>query len=109
MAKIKVPKTIQIGGHVYDVFFCHAVRDDGDWGQVHHRLLNIGVHSHLQKESVKTEAFWHEVTHAINWIFCERELEEKQVAAIAQGLVQVMVQLGIQFDWGEIETREEFR
>lgn len=89
-----------IGGHTYKIKMGPAINAE---------LRDCGLrgsHSDLWREiKLSTDKapaefsliFEHELIHAINSIYLDGDLSEMQMSRISEGLLQVLVQLGIQF------------
>jgi len=56
--------------------------------------------------SGRTETLLHELIHCVNKVYLNGNLGEDVVSALAEGLNQVLPQLGIEFDWSELESEE---
>ena len=104
MTTIKVPKQVQIGGHIYRIALSADIKDSDCHAAVNHRLLAILV-STDRPESQKIEGLGHEIIHIINNIYgCD--LEERQIDGLGQGLFQVFSQVGLTLDWSDIPVKE---
>jgi len=97
------PKEIQIGGHIYKIILKDATTVDengqncGDSCQLN---LEIRIATKLidgtKREASSMEAtFWHEVLHQIDRVYAAKDtLDEGTIERLAQGLYQVLLQLG---------------
>ena len=102
MLKVKVPQTIQVGGHIYSIWFNRELDDEEHYGVTHHRKLTIEINP-TRPESQQVEALWHEWLHLVNNTYCNRRLDEEMLEGLSEGLCQVWQQLGITLDWGDIK------
>ena len=100
--QIKVPKTIQVGGHVYTLSFSEAPRDDGNAAQVNHRLQTIQM-LRDRKSTKRQASLIHELLHIIDVVYLNSKLGEDEINGLAQGLNQIFPQLGIELDWSELD------
>ncbi len=96
---MKLPNSIQVGGHIYKVEYldCYSVDGDNDQGLHDYAIQTMKVATKTMtgesraKSSIET-TLWHEIIHAISYIY-RADLEERQVSTIAQGIYQVYKQL----------------
>ena len=101
--KIKVPRKIQIGGHLYSIVFNDGLLDDTLTGAHNPRQNRIEISPH--RPSVKwTETLLHEIVHSVNNVYANNRLGEDDVNAVSQGLFQVFAELGLALDWSDIPT-----
>ena len=105
--KVKIQSPIQVGGHGYKIVFSNKTGDDDDWGQLNHKDLIIRLNPKLKNVSVLRQTLIHELDHAVDWVYVSRELQERQIYNISQGWNQIFDQLGIEFDFSDIETEDE--
>lgn len=103
MTKIIIPKSVQVGGHTYSIKFADEMRDEGDWGRVHHRRQVIEINP-ARPESQKFEALIHEILHLVNNVYLDSKLDEAELDSISEGMTQALISLGIKFNWKEIEN-----
>ena len=89
--KLKVVKDIIVGGLVIEVNSPnHDLINNGLLGHYLPANLEIGVRDDLPTQ-LQGNVLIHEVTHAIANVYCEGlNLDEAQVAGIAQGFYQVL-------------------
>lgn len=100
---IRVPKRIQIGGHVYSIDYNEEIeRTDRLWGTHDHRALQIEIYPHISP-TVKTSTLLHELIHAIAVVYTQIEIEDNKIQSMAEGLTQIMSQIGITLDWSDIK------
>jgi len=97
------PEEIMIGGHVYKLILKDAATVDehgencGDSCQAN---LEIRVATKLidgakREVSSMETTFWHEVLHQIDRVYAAKDiLDEGTIERLAQGLYQVLLQLG---------------
>lgn len=82
---MKIPKRLKIGGHIYDVVELDEVSKDGNTaGECEIDKLEIRLRKG-QKQTAKEATLFHEIIHALNW-----EFEEKEVEFLAQAIYQVL-------------------
>ena len=100
MIEISVPETIKVGGIDYEI------RIDAETAKYlrHERLNGESDHNDSiirldddRPPQVFSRLFLHEVLHAIGEVYDRDRLEERDVQVVAQGLLQVMEQLGVRF------------
>lgn len=82
---MQIPKQLKIGGHIYRVVELDEVsKDPNTAGECDIDKLEIRLRK-KQKQSAKEATLFHEIIHAINW-----EYDEKDVEFLAQALYQVL-------------------
>ncbi|KKN21395.1 hypothetical protein LCGC14_0925800 [marine sediment metagenome] len=103
---IKIPKQIQIGAHVYNIFYKpHLSKDSGNRGQINHRKQIIFIDSE-NPTSQQNATIFHEVIHFIDTVLA-LHLTEDDTDRISEGLLQVLSDgFGIEFDWSDINAEE---
>ena len=95
---MKIPKSIKVGGHTYEVKLRHnLVRDTGDRGCVTWRTQLIEIDDNMVP-SITATTFIHEVIHVADKHFNNDELCENATNALAEGLNQVLSDMGITFE-----------
>lgn len=100
---IRVPRRLQIGGHIYSIEYNDEIeRTNHFWGTHDHRALKIEIYPNI-RSTVKASTLIHEVLHAISTVYSQDQMEEDKVQSLAEGILQVMGELGITFDWGNIK------
>lgn len=85
----ELPDKIQIGGHTYEIVVVAAMPDNAS---VTHRLQKILVNLESAK-SQRVKGLIHEFAHIINGVYCGGRLDEDDIAGIAEGFLQVLLQL----------------
>ena len=100
---MKVPTTVQVGGHVYQIRLDPTLTDDHDSGQVNYRTQVIRIHPGRSQSEMR-ETLVHEILHVVNGVYCAGVLTEPSISGLGEGLNQVLAQLGIEFDWSGVET-----
>lgn len=103
MHTIKVPQTIQVGGHIYSITHKTILADENLHGDANHHTLTIGINP-TRPPSQKLEALIHEWLHIIDHIYIPDELPETTIRGLSEGLTQILTGLGIQLDWSAIPT-----
>ena len=96
---MKIPKTIKVGGHTYQVVFTEGLwMKEGNIGVSHHNTNQIiQIDPKIHPEQIGC-TFWHETIHAINRVYNNNQLGESDVDAISEGVFQVFSDLGIIFE-----------
>lgn len=96
---MKIPKFIKVGGHTYEVVFAEGLwMRDGLVGQArHYTEQTLEVEAALCPEGIGL-SFVHETLHAIDRIYNNHALSEDAVDALAEGLFQVLSDMGITFE-----------
>lgn len=101
--QIRVPKRIQVGGHIYSIDYNDEIeRKEHLWGTHDHHDLKIEIYPHISP-TVKTSTLLHELLHAISVVYAQSKCDDDTIQSIAEGLTQVMSQIGITLDWGNIK------
>lgn len=101
--EIRVPRRIKIGGFDYKINQSIRISKELDsaamWGRHLGALREIQLASDGNVSPQQySQTFIHELIHAISSIYCEdRQLAEADVAAVSNGLYQVLEQLGVRF------------
>lgn len=109
MYSIKVPSELKIGGHTFKVVNNSDLDADGNRATINFKYLVISIHPH-KKSSIKAQGFIHEIMHGIDLIYLNRQIDSDNIIEpLAEGLWQILDQLGIELDFGalEDETRKE--
>ena len=94
---MNLPRHIQIGGHLYEVILTENINIlDGCSGLHRPNTRQIIISAEVAPSNTATNLY-HEILHAINAIYISssERLSESQVEGIAQGLTQVLPQLGL--------------
>jgi len=96
---MKIPKSIKVGGHTYKVSFVEKLwMREGNIGQVRHNTDQaIELDTALHPEQT-TATFLHETLHAIDKVYNGGALSEDAIDAMAEGLLQVLSDMGITFE-----------
>jgi hypothetical protein len=100
MHEIKIPKTIKIGGFDYKIEMTEEARADLDSRNRHGEHASVLRRIRIRPNDLPqqtSQTFLHEVVHAIDDIYLDYSLEEKEVGQLANGLLQVFEQLGVRF------------
>ncbi len=99
--KVKVPAQINVGGHKFRIKYDSDLDDENDSGKTHLIRYVIDINPNRTNER-KALTLLHELLHAIDLIYNQYDLGEKQTTTLAEGLFQVFTELGIEFDWSEV-------
>lgn len=104
MMIIKVPESIKVGGHTFAIAFSSDAMDDGHFAKFNLKRQRIELDTSLVV-SMRAAALIHEILHAVDFVYTNHHCEESAIEALAQGIYQVMEQLGIELDWSLIKER----
>ncbi len=100
MVEVRIPRRVRIGGFDYKVVmsqrFDEELQSDRDWGQCTDIMRRILISTEGKPQQI-SQTFIHEVLHAIDGIYGTNKLEEAEIHALSNGLLQVFEQLGIRF------------
>ncbi len=100
--KIKVPKQFKIGATRASVSFTtHLHSDEGFNGTYNKRTGELGIEAHLNGKK-RDRTFGHEVMEVIKENY-DLATPESDMTCIANGWLEFLWQLGIEFDWSEIK------
>ena len=83
---------IKIGGHNYSVFYVkgnHKEKGIENYGKIYHDAKKIYIDKDIAK-SQQEETLLHEILHAIDQIYNNHSLSEKQIESMSEGLYQVL-------------------
>lgn len=98
--EVKIPKRLKMGGHNYSILqskrTTDSLEDISYWGRHSHRFRHLELNNTASSEQL-SETFIHETLHAIDNVYLNDSLEEKQIANLSEGLFQVLEQLGVRF------------
>ena len=95
---MKIPKSIKVGGHTYEVVIdkdlwheenCHGIAIYAS------HIIRVDPYGHPE---VVAQAFLHEVLHVIDKHFDNKALTEDEIDSMAEGLFQVLSDMGITFE-----------
>ena len=101
--KVKVPKEIQIGCHVYGVFLKDKTIPEDD-ASINYLLQDIRIRNDTPP-SRRNVVLLHESLHLMNFVFSCR-LEEETIEKLSEGLGQLLFSnMGIELDWSDIPTK----
>jgi len=103
--KVKITSPIQVGGHWYKIIRDGKIDDFGHLGDINYRTQTITIDPN-KPTSQQEESLIHELHHLVNQVYCNGRLEESDVDPLSEGIYQALKQLGIEFDWSDIETEE---
>jgi hypothetical protein len=101
---INVPKSIMVGGHEYSISL-RPMLHELLWGEHSYPKAEITVATE-GADRVRAPALIHELTHAIGYIYCGDALDERAVASLAEGIYQIIQQLGIELCWDGVPVLE---
>lgn len=98
---MKIPESIKVGGHTYKIIFSETLWiREGNIGQARHntdQTIELEVRLHPDQTAA---SFLHEMLHAIDRVYNKGSLAEDEIDAIAEGLFQVLSDMGIFFSGG---------
>lgn len=109
MVVIRVPRSIKIGGHNIRIVYNRDLAASGERARIDWNRLVISVHPD-KAASVKGQGLLHEFVHGVDTIYLNRQIEREEIIdPLAEGLWQILEQLGVEFVWDDIddETRRE--
>ena len=95
---MKIPESIKVGGSTYKIYFDeHLWHNEGVRGQVDYtnQIIKLDTYGHPE---LIAETFLHEMTHVIDKHLNNKSLTEDEIDIIAEGLFQVLGDLGITFE-----------
>ena len=94
--KIKLPQKLRIGGFDYTIEIADKELESKKvLGDVSHYLKRIRLRSDVSDQELLND-FLHEVLHSIDYVFNDDRTEEGTITVLANGLHQVLSQLGIE-------------
>ena len=109
--KLIIPSEVQIGGNKIRIRINERALDVAALAAQYSAYENIIRLSLIYEGRPRykpriSESLIHEIIHAIDGLYL-RELEEKQVGALASGLTQALMSLGIEPDFSKIPEEEK--
>lgn len=105
MVSIKVPPTIELGSHIYEVLFDAAQEDREFRGTFSDRRHKILLNPELHPQQLRI-TYLHEVLHTL-FNFIGVTPPETDVIRLAEGLGEVLfTNLGIDFDFSTVGILE---
>lgn len=108
--KLVIPAEVQVGSNKIRIRINEKALDIADLSAQYSTYENIIRLSLLYNGKLRSiprvfESFIHEIEHAIDGLYI-RELEERQIGALASGLAQAFLSLGIEPDFSNIPEEE---
>lgn len=108
--KLVIPSEVQIGGNKIRIRVNEKALDVAALAAQYSAYENIIRLSFIYEGKPRGiariyESLIHEIIHAIDGLYL-RELEERQTGALASGLVQAFLSLGIEPDFSQIPEEE---
>jgi hypothetical protein len=103
--KVSIPNSIVIGAYQPQIVIKENLRDDGYNGSYNTRTGELNVEAVIFGE-MRDRVFLHEILHVIAQNY-EVQLDESDITRLANGLLEFLLNLGIEFDWSEVETIEQ--
>ncbi len=98
MIEIKIPKKLKVGGFDYSLemseYHDRELWDAENWGEHSVKLRRIRISTGCSVQQF-SETFWHEIIHAVDTVYQGSKLSNDEVAALSNGLFQVLEQLGV--------------
>ncbi len=105
MNAVKIPNDIAIGATRASIIFKPNLKgDDGYDGTFNKRTGELALDVQLIGEKLD-KTFMHELLEVIKENYC-LDVDEKTMSMIGHGLLEFLWQLGIEFDFSDIETCE---
>lgn len=109
MYEINIPASIKIGGFDYRIEKSEShnkeLQEDNCWGEHSEKQRRIWFDSSASPQQI-SQTFIHEIIHAVDAVYQGRKLTEDSIHAVANGLLQVLEQLGIRFICSQGEKNE---
>ncbi|MBA7499228.1 hypothetical protein ES704_01968 [subsurface metagenome] len=104
--KLIIPNEVQIGGNKIRIRISEKALDVANLSAQYSAYENIIRLSLIYEGKPRSiprilESLIHEINHAIDGLYI-RELEERQVGALASGLAQALLSIGIEPDFSQI-------
>jgi len=96
---MKAPKTFPMGGFTYRVRQTATLNASCGLIGAHEARRRLIQIDKLQSKESKNECLWHELLHAINNVYCNNTLDERDVDGVANGLYQFMKSIGVEFEF----------
>ena len=102
--KVRIPQTFKIGATLVSVCFTEDLLDDcGFYGTFNRRTDKLELESRLKDApSKRDKTFGHELMEVIKENY-NLHTSEEDMSNIANGWLEFLSQLGIEFDWEEIK------
>ena len=102
--KVKVPQKFKIGATPVSICFAeNLVNDDGFDGTFNRRTGKLEIDDRLKDTPAKRDKiFGHELMEVIKENY-NLHTSEEDMSNIANGWLEFLSQLGIEFDWEEIK------
>ena len=95
---MRIPKSIKVGGRTYTIEFKKNLwRETGFKGHIIFDTQQIEMDDSLGSADLST-IFFHETIHAIDRIWGNNDLSESETNFLAEGLFQVLSDMGITFE-----------
>ena len=102
--KVRIPSRIKIGGHWVKIFYEDKLYDNhAKYGQSRFAECEIALQDRDMSDSRKAHTLLHELMHFIDNTYNNYKLGEDDIDALATGIHTLLVDLGIEFDWGNIK------
>jgi len=84
---MKIPPTIKIGGHIYDIeYHCSEMIRLAGMADGEENVIHINERF---ADSKKESILFHEIVHTIDWMN-DLKLTEQQTASISEGMYAVL-------------------
>jgi len=104
--KVKIPRHFKIGATSASVSLSENLKsDEGFAGSFNNRNNELRIDSQIGGEK-RDKILGHEINEVIKENY-ELEVSERDMSCIANGWVEFLQQLGIEFDWHDISGKEE--
>ena len=104
--KIRIPNKIKVGGHWIGIFYEKKLFDNhGKYGQSRFPENEIALQDRDMVNSRKSQTLIHELLHFVDFVYNNCNLEENTVNALATGIHALLVDLGVEFDFSEINYK----
>lgn len=100
---MNIPEKLKIGGHKYKVLFPYHFKEridvqaQNDTALNEIRINNVDQCGNIRESSNVDVSFLHEIIHTVDFIYCNRQIEnlghearERIVEGLSEGLYQVL-------------------
>ncbi len=92
---MKIPNQVKVGGKHYQISYPYLFAEREDrLGQTNNHTNKIFIADQSGNKPIAIEnieeTFFHEIIHAIDWVYNGGQLEEEVVSRLSEGLYQVL-------------------
>ena len=104
--EITIPNEIAIAGHKYNLFYDNNLKYTEWDATTDHNKQTIDVRPDIP-QSRKSVTIIHELLHVVNLVYNSKKCNEEDIWALGEGLWQVVSSIGIEFNFSNIQEKEE--